>query len=164
MFERKLIMKKKIFVLVSTLVLVFAMTACSGGSTNDSNSNSDSSSTKSEKSVVADEKDLGSVIAEDGKSMTITASNVEDDVTTELSEKSLVVGEGETIESTGSLKGGTLFMTFVGVNDPDMIGYLEVGEDGAGTLELPPDEYEVAVSTYDSPTGSIELKVVKAKK
>ena len=155
-------MKKKIFVVISMLILVFAMTACGGGQTNDADS--DSSSTETKKSVVADEKDLGSVIAEDGKSMTITASNVEDDVTTKLSEKSLVIGEGETIESTGSLKGGTLFITFVGVKDPDMIGYLEVGEDGAGTLGLPPDEYEVAVSTYDSPTGSIELKVVKAEK
>ena len=88
-------MKKKIFVLVSTLVLVFAMTACSGGSANDGSS--DSSSTKSEKSVVADEKELGSVIAEDGKSITITANNVDDDRTTELSETFLVVEDGQSI-------------------------------------------------------------------
>ena len=117
-------MKKKIFVVISMLILVFAMTACgsSTGSGGDSTGGADAE-------------------AKDGKSMTITANKAGDGASTEISDTALVIGEDEGVVCSGSLKDGSVLITFLDKEDPEALEHLEVTSgDNCGTI-LPAGTY-----------------------
>lgn len=153
-------MKKKIFVVISMLILVFAMTAC--GSSTGSGSGGDSAGGANGEAVMASEDSLACTVAEDGKSMTITANKAEDGASTEISETTLVVGEDEGVVCSGSLKDGSVLITFLDKEDPEALEHLEVTSgDNCGTI-LPAGTYSVYVSATDAPTGSLKVEVKNA--
>jgi len=150
-------MKKKIFVVISMLILVFAMTAC--GSSTGSGSGGDSTGGADAEALMVSEDSFACTVAKDGKSMTITANKAEDGASTEISDTALVVGEGEGVVCSGSLKGGSVLITFIDNEDPEALEHLEVTSgDACGTI-LTPGTYSVYVSAIDAPTGSLKVEV-----
>lgn len=177
-------MKKKIFVVISMLILVFAFTAC--GSNNQVEPQPDEDTAQEFDIEAADQADkdaptLACDIADDGKSATITANGSADG--DYLISGALIVGSGEKVVMTSQMEGeAALTMDIIPtseleidkdgkITDVDPILYDEVGiavefygiTDATNEEQLDPGEYYVKVISQKGAKGTVKLTVESAK-
>lgn len=138
-------MKKKIFVVISMLILVFAFTACG------SNDNSGSG-----EAAVATGNSLSYEVSKDGKSFSVKAKKPDDGVAAVNSGSTIVIGDKECVSFSGKIENGGLNLHFINQDDTEELNHMELTGDIKEVLELAPGTYEVYVYSMESPSGYLD--------